>query len=238
MIIWPAIDICGGKCVRLKQGDYNRETVYGDPVEMAFHWISLGADRLHLVDLDGARDGKASNFETIREIIVQTKIPCELGGGIRDEETISRYLEAGVHQLVIGTLALKRPDWFEEMCTKYPQKMVLGIDAKNGMVATDGWLETSETSAIELARKFEKLPLSSIVYTDIATDGMLQGPNVPEMRAMREAVAVPITASGGVTTIKDIVSLREAGLQACIIGRALYEDTINLPDALLAAIDD
>lgn len=232
MIIWPAIDICGGKCVRLKQGDYNRETVYGDPVEMAGHWIGLGAERLHLVDLDGARDGKAKNFDSIRKILEQWNIPCQLGGGIRDESTISRYLEIGVRQLVVGTLALKNPEWFEEMSKKYPQRLVLGIDAKNGMVATDGWLETSRTSGIELARRFEKLPIAAIVYTDIATDGMMQGPNVAEMKAISQAVAVPITASGGVSKIEDIIALSEAGLPGCIIGRALYEGTIDLKEAL------
>lgn len=233
MEIWPAIDIRGGNCVRLQQGDYARETVFGEnPAEMAKYWLSQGAKRLHLVDLDGAKDGKPTNFDYIAELVKAVDIPCELGGGIRDEQTIRQLLDIGLSRLVIGTLALKQPEWFRDMCGKYPGKLVLGIDAKNGFVATDGWLETSSTPAVTLARQFENDPLATIVYTDIATDGMMKGPNLPEMKAMQQQVSVPVVASGGVTTIDDVRNLNEAGLAGCIIGRALYEKTIALPDAM------
>ena len=233
MEIWPAIDIRGGNCVRLQQGDYARETVFGEnPAEMAKYWVSQGAKRLHLVDLDGAKDGKPTNFDCIAELVKAVDIPCELGGGIRDEQTIDRLLNIGLARLVIGTLALKQPEWFRDMCDKYPGKLVLGIDAKNGFVATDGWLETSSTPAVTLAKQFENAPLAALVYTDIATDGMMKGPNLPEMKAMQQQVNVPVVASGGVTTIDDVRNLSDAGLAGCIIGRALYEKTIALPEAM------
>ncbi|MCL2346964.1 MAG: 1-(5-phosphoribosyl)-5-[(5-phosphoribosylamino)methylideneamino]imidazole-4-carboxamide isomerase [Planctomycetaceae bacterium] len=224
--------------MRLRQGDYAQETVFGDdPGEMARHWVSQGAKRLHLVDLDGAKDGKPTNFEPVRKLVASIGIPCEIGGGIRDEQTIQMLFDIGLARLVIGTLALKQPDWFREMCDKYPGKLILGIDAKNGYVATDGWLETSSTPAVTLAQQFETSPLAAIVYTDIATDGMMKGPNLPEMKAMQEQVRVPVVASGGVTTINDVKNLAEAGLAGCIIGRALYEKTILLPEAIAVAGD-
>lgn len=233
MEIWPAIDIRGGQCVRLRQGDYRQETVYGtSPAEMAERWLAAGAKRLHLVDLDGAKSGKSDNFAAVAETVRRVPIPCELGGGIRDEETIRRLLDVGVGRLVVGTLALKRPDWFREMAEKFPNRLVLGIDARSGKVATDGWLETSETPAVELARKFDDLPLAALVYTDIATDGMMKGPNFDEMVTMMNASRIPIVASGGVTKLDDVKRLAELGLPACIIGRALYEGTIELADAL------
>jgi len=236
--IWPAIDIRGGKCVRLRQGDYAQETVFGEnPAEMAKFWVAQGAKRLHLVDLDGAKDGRPTNFDCIAALVRAVDIPCELGGGIRDEQTIRSLLAIGLARLVIGTLALKQPDWFREMCNKYPDKLVLGIDAKNGFVATDGWLETSSTPAVTLAKQFESSPVAAIVYTDIATDGMMQGPNLPEMQAMQQQVAVPVVASGGVTTLDDVKNLAKAGLAGCIIGRALYEKTILLPEAIAVAGD-
>lgn len=234
MQILPAIDLRGGNCVRLRQGDYNQETVFGNnPAEMAKHWESLGGQFLHIVDLDGAKDGTQVNLEAIRAIVQAVQIPCELGGGIRNEETIRLMLDLGLERLVIGTLALRDPDWFRRMCEKFPNRLVLGIDAKNGFVATDGWLEVSQRRAIELAREYEDLPLAAIVYTDIATDGMMKGANVPAMKEMKDAVRVPIVASGGVTTPADVYALRDAGLDACIIGRALYEGTIKLDELVL-----
>ena len=234
MEIWPAIDIRGGQCVRLRQGDYNQETVYGaSPADMADYWIRQGARRFHLVDLDGAKLGQPGNKSAIAAIIDEVgDVPCELGGGIRSEETITEYLELGLSRLIIGTLALKSPDWFRKMVEKYPNRLVLGIDARNGMVATEGWLETSQTSAIDLARQFEGLPIAALIYTDISTDGMMKGPNVDAMKKMQAAVKIPLVASGGVTTLADVKALSESGLPACIIGRALYEETISLQDAL------
>jgi phosphoribosylformimino-5-aminoimidazole carboxamide ribotide isomerase len=236
MQIWPAIDLRGGKCVRLKQGDYQRETTYGDdPAEMARRWIDQGARSLHLVDLDGARDGSLANLQAIESILAAVTVPCELGGGIRDEATIERLLGIGLARLVVGTRALKEPDWFRAMCRKYPGQLALGIDAKGGLVATDGWLQTSSTPAIDLARQFAAEPLAAIIYTDIAKDGMLQGPNLEAMAEMNAAVEIDVIASGGITTAADVRRLADIGLAGCIIGRALYEGNLSLPDALAAA---
>ena len=236
MQIWPAIDLLGGKCVRLQQGDYNRETVYGDdPAEMAKRLVAEGADCLHLVDLDGAKDGSLKNRAAISAIVAAVDIPCEVGGGIRSEETISQLLELGLARLVIGTKALREPEWFAQMCEKFPDKLVLGIDAKEGMVATDGWLEVSSTSAIDLAKTYEHLPIAAIIYTDIATDGMLAGPNVEAMQAMKQAVKLPVVASGGVTSVEDVKNLAVAGLDGAIVGRSLYEGRLTVKDAVEAA---
>ena len=233
MLILPAIDIRNGKCVRLQQGDYNQETVYADsPVEMAKHWEQQGAEFLHIVDLDGAKEGVPSNFSIVRSIAESVKIPMELGGGIRNQETIQRYLDAGVHRLVIGTLALKEADWFREMCRKFPGKLVLGIDGRKGLVAAEGWLETSQTPATDLAKKYADLPLAALVYTDIAKDGMLEGPNIGEMEAMRRAVPIPLVVSGGIASLDDVRRLASRNFHACIIGKALYENKFRLPDAL------
>jgi phosphoribosylformimino-5-aminoimidazole carboxamide ribotide isomerase len=236
MHIWPAIDLRGGNCVRLMQGDYERETVFGeDPAAMAKQWVSQGADRLHLVDLDGARDGKPSNLESIRAILAAVDVPCQLGGGIRDTETIAQLIGMGLSRLVIGTAALKQPDWFRQQARKFPGQLVLGIDARDGFVATDGWLETSTTPAVELAKQFEGEPLAAIVYTDIAKDGMLAGPNAPEMRRMKEEVNLPVVASGGVSKAVDVAVLAAIPMNGCIIGRSLYEGSLTLEAALVAA---
>ena len=236
MEIWPAIDLRGGKCVRLRQGDYSQETVFGDdPASIAKQWANQGGQYLHLVDLDAAKDGSSANLASVRAIVEAVDIPCELGGGVRSRDKIRELLEIGLARLVVGTRALKEPDWFREVCREFPQRLVLGIDARDGMVATDGWLETSETSAIDLARQFEGEPLAAIVYTDIATDGMMAGPNVEAMAEMQRSVNVPVVASGGVTTVDDVQWLSEAGMAGCIIGRALYEGTIDLKRALQVA---
>jgi phosphoribosylformimino-5-aminoimidazole carboxamide ribotide isomerase len=233
MQIWPAIDLLGGQCVRLRQGDYNRVTVFSDnPVEFALKFQQAGARHLHIVDLDGAKDGKPTNRSVIRDIVAAVDMECELGGGVRDQAIIEDLLGLGLHRLVLGTQALKNADWFRAMCESYPEKLVLGIDAKGGYVATDGWLEVSKMQAIELADWFRDVPLAAIVYTDIATDGMMQGANVPEMARMQQHVAVPVVASGGVTTLDDVKQLAEAGMAGAIIGRALYENTIDLAEAI------
>ena len=235
MEIWPAIDLREGRCVRLKQGDYDRETVFGQqPAAMARHWVELGAKQLHLVDLDGAREGRPANLESVRAIIAFGGVPCELGGGIRSEQTIRELLELGLSRLVIGTLAIRESDWFREMCRKFPGKLVLGIDAREGRVATDGWLQTSDVLATDLARQFVDEPIAAIVYTDITTDGMMTGPNVAAMAEMQAAVDLPVVASGGVTTKEDVTRLAAVPMAGCIIGRALYEGTLTLPDALAA----
>jgi phosphoribosylformimino-5-aminoimidazole carboxamide ribotide isomerase len=236
MQIWPAIDLRGGKCVRLKQGDYRRETVYGDdPAEMARRWVAEGAECLHLVDLDGARDGTNANLAAVEAILAAVDVPCQLGGGIRDEAIIRRMLGLGLSRLVVGTKAIKEPDWFRAMCRAFPGQLALGIDARDGHVATDGWLETSSVSAIDLARSFQAEPLAAIVYTDIARDGMLQGPNLPAMAEMQAAVRTRVIASGGVANAADVAALARIGMPGVIIGRALYEGTVTLPAALAAA---
>jgi phosphoribosylformimino-5-aminoimidazole carboxamide ribotide isomerase len=198
---------------------------------MARHWLSHGAERLHLVDLDGARDGQAGNLPSVQAIVAAVGVPCELGGGIRTEESIRQRLDLGLSRLVIGTLAVREPDWFRRMCRLFPGRLVLGIDARDGRVATDGWTETSAQDAIATARQFADEPLAAIVYTDIATDGMMSGPNVAAMAQMQAAIRLPVIASGGVTTAADVARLRQAGLAGCIIGRALYEGTLTLEEA-------
>lgn len=239
MEIWPAIDLRGGKCVRLLQGDYSQETVFdSDPVAVARRFQSQGAKHLHLVDLDGAREGLTVNLPAIQEILLAVGMQVELGGGVRDEQSITELLGFGVGRLVVGTSALKQREWFREVVRRFPNRLVLGIDARDGMVATDGWIETSTTSAVDLALEFNDEPLAAIVYTDIATDGMMSGPNVAAMAEMQRAVRVPVIASGGVTTSEDVRKLSSVGLSGAIIGRALYEGTITIPDALMAAQGD
>jgi phosphoribosylformimino-5-aminoimidazole carboxamide ribotide isomerase len=234
--IWPAIDLRGGKCVRLKQGDYQRETVFSDePATIARHWVGLGADHLHLVDLDGAREGRPCNLASVHAIVQSAGVACELGGGIREETTIRSLLDLGLARLVIGTVAIEQPDWFRSVCRKYPGRLALGIDARDGRVATRGWLETSNVRATDLARQFAGEPIAALIYTDIATDGMLTGPNVAAMAEMQAAVDLPVVASGGVTTRDDVARLAAIPVAGCIIGRALYEGTLTLPDALAAA---
>jgi phosphoribosylformimino-5-aminoimidazole carboxamide ribotide isomerase len=236
MQIWPAIDIRDGRCVRLQQGDYDRETVFDDnPVNVARQWVQQGAECLHLVDLDGARDGQIVNRRVIAEIVSNVDLPCQLGGGIRDEASIKTLLELGVRRLVLGTKAIEDADWFRQMAESYPDQLVLGIDARDGSVATDGWLKTSGTSATELAKAFEPEPIIGIVYTDIQRDGMLKGPNFDAMAEMKSAVGCPVIASGGVATKDDVRRLADVGMDGCIIGRALYEGRVSLKDALEAA---
>jgi phosphoribosylformimino-5-aminoimidazole carboxamide ribotide isomerase len=236
MQIWPAIDLRGGKCVRLRQGDYSHETVYGDdPAQMARRWIGEGGRYLHLVDLDGAKDGASANLEAVRAILLAVEVPCELGGGIRDDAAIDRLLDLGLARLVLGTRALHEPAWFRAACRRHPGKLALGIDAKSGWVATAGWRETSSIRAIDLARQFAGEPLAAIIYTDIARDGMLQGPNFEALAEMKAAVECEVIASGGVTTANDVRQLAALGMHGCIIGKALYEGTLTLSAALAAA---
>lgn len=202
---------------------------------MAQRWVEQGAECLHLVDLDGAKDGQVSNRDAIAAILKAVSIPCELGGGIRDEATIKTLLDLGMARLVIGSKAVREPDWFEEMCLRYPGKLALGIDARDGLAATDGWLETSDLSAITLAQKYEHLPIAAVIYTDIATDGMMAGPNVSAMAEMKASIRFPVVASGGVTTVEDVAQLAAAGLDGAIVGRTLYEGKMTVSAAVEAA---
>ena len=234
--IWPAIDLRGGKCVRLRQGDFQQETVFGDdPAAVAWHWVEQGAERLHLVDLDGARDGRPENLPSVHAILATVDVPCQLGGGIRSEKVVDELLDFGLRRLVIGTQALKEPEWFQRLCRRHPDRLVLGLDARDGFVATEGWQETSETAATELVRRFDSLPLAAIVYTDIARDGMMAGPNFEAIAAMQQATDAPLVASGGITSADDVARLADLELAGAIIGRSLYEGTLTLADALAAA---
>ncbi len=243
MQILPAIDLRGGKCVRLRQGDYANETVFSDnPVEVARRFADEGAEWLHLVDLDGAKAGAPVNAEVVRAITSAVPIKCELGGGIRDEAAICLMLdEVKVERVIIGTQALKRPEWFREMAEKFPHKLVLGIDARNSMVATEGWLDVSQVSAIELARSYLDLKLAALIYTNIANDGMMQGVDDGTIKDMQQLadLGLPVIASGGVTTARDIERLVVASksspnLIGAIVGRALYEGTLTVKSAIAA----
>ena len=240
MQIWPAIDLRGGKCVRLRQGDYQQETVFAeDPAAVARQFADHGAKHLHIVDLEGAREGLPVNLPAVQDILETVDIECELGGGIRDEQSICELLDFGLNRLVIGTSAITDPDWFRSVCRQFPGRLVLGIDARDGFAATDGWLTTSAMSALDVARSFDDEPLAAIIYTDIATDGMLRGPNVEAMAHMQAAVKLPVIASGGIASLDDLRALKASGapFDGAISGRALYEGRIDLGEAvrLLAA---
>jgi phosphoribosylformimino-5-aminoimidazole carboxamide ribotide isomerase len=236
MQIYPAIDLRGGQCVRLRQGDYAQETVFGDdPAAMARRWVEQGATYLHLVDLDGAKEGRPVNGPSVRAIVAAAKVPCQVGGGLRTEADIREVLGWGVSRVIVGTKALTSPTWLDEMTAKFPNRIVLGIDAKNGQVATQGWLDVSTTSALDLAKRFDELPLAGLVYTDIARDGMMQGVNAAAMTEMVQATKLPVIASGGVTTIDDIRILRAIPVAGAIVGRALYEGRLDLREITVAA---
>lgn len=229
MLPIPAIDLRGGKCVRLRQGDYGQETIFGnDPVAVACRWVDEGARALHLVDLDGAKAGRPVNTAVVAQIARAAGVPCQLGGGLRDQAAIEEALALGVERVILGTRAVRDPDWLSEMAGRYPAKVVVGLDAKNGLVATEGWIEVSSLTAIEIARRCALLPLAAIVYTDVAKDGMMAGPNFEATSALAAATRHPVIASGGVTTIEDVLELRRRGIGACILGRTIYEGSMKL----------
>ncbi len=236
MLIIPAIDLKDGQCVRLKQGVMDDSTVYGnDPVEMAARWVEAGCRRLHLVDLNGAFEGEPVNGEAVTAIAkAYPKLPIQIGGGIRSLHTIERYLDAGVSYVIIGTKAVKEPAFVAEACKEFEGHVIVGLDAKDGRVATDGWAEVSEVLATELAKRFEQDGVSSIVYTDIARDGMMQGVNVEQTLTMAQASSIPVIASGGITNMDDIRALKavsEQGVLGAITGRAIYEGTLDVAEA-------
>ena len=236
MIIIPAIDLKDGQCVRLRKGVMEDTTVFSNnPTEMASKWVEEGARRLHLVDLNGAFEGRPINADCINEITKSfPKLPVQIGGGIRDLKIASAYIEAGISYLIIGTMAVKNPDFVEELCLEFPDKVIVGLDANNGFVATDGWAEQTNISVVELAKKYEQYGVSSIVYTDIARDGMMQGVNVDATAALADQTSIPIIASGGITNLDDIAALLKNahhGIIGAITGRAIYEGQLNFRDA-------
>lgn len=229
MILFPAIDIRNGKCVRLIQGDYTKEIVYGDsPTEMALLWEKQGAEFIHIVDLDGAKTGDSANRLAIQEVAKAVSIPIQVGGGIRSMETIDNHIKNGVSRVIIGTAAITNRPFLVEAVAKYGDKIAVSIDARNGLVATDGWTETTDTKAIDLLRDLEEIGVKTIVYTDILKDGMMQGPNFEELKTVDGASKIDVIASGGVSTEKDIEELQAMNLYGAIIGKALYEGTLSL----------
>ena len=239
MLIIPAIDIRGGKCVRLFQGDYGKETVYGDdPVEMAQRWVKQGAKFLHLVDLDGAREGIPVNKATIRAITEGSPVPVEVGGGIRDMDTLDDYLSSGIFRVILGTAAIAHPQFLEQACQKWPGRVAADIAARGGKATISGWVRETEMRAVDLARKCEELGIAAIIFTDVLRDGTQKGVNLEATREVARAVRIPLIASGGVSTIEDIKALlpfEKEGISGVIVGRALYAGTLNLPEAIAVA---
>ena len=233
LYILPAIDLRGGKCVNLVQGIASQETVFSDaPVEMALRWQAEGAEYLHLVDLDGAFQGESANLHIVSEIVSALDIPVQLGGGIRSMERLEAVVALGVDRAILGTAALKQPSLVKQACAKYGERIAVGIDAKDGMVATEGWLEVSQKSAVEFAQ--EMTDVQTFIYTDIKSDGMLKGPNVDATADIIDAVSADVIASGGVTSLADIAALKGIGASGAIIGRALYTGDLSLHDAIAA----
>lgn len=238
MLLIPAIDLKDGHCVRLKQGNLDDETVFSeDPVAVARQWLELGAERLHLVDLNGAVAGKPQNAAVIKAIVdaVGAEVPVQLGGGIRSLDTIERYLDGGIAYVIIGTAAVKSPGFLHDACNAFPGQIIVGLDARDGKVATDGWSKLTRHDVIDLARKFEGYGIEGIIYTDIGRDGMLAGVNIEATVKLAQAVGVPVYASGGVTNLDDIdqlLAVESEGVAGVILGRSLYEGTLDFTAAL------
>jgi phosphoribosylformimino-5-aminoimidazole carboxamide ribotide isomerase len=236
VIILPAIDLKEGRCVRLEQGLMDKDTVYNDdPAAQALIWQEQGGELLHIVDLDGAFAGVPKNKAAIREIIDAINIPSELGGGIRDMQTIEAYLELGIDRVILGTVAKENPALVEEACRKFPGRIVVGIDAMNGLVAVRGWADVTEKRATEMAKEMEGFGVEAIIYTDIARDGMMQGPNIEATRALAEAINIPVIASGGLSSLDDIrrlIAIESSGVTGVITGKAIYSGAINLREAV------
>lgn len=236
MIILPAVDMRGGRCVRLLRGDYDRETIYGEsPVEMARRWVGMGAEFLHLVDLDGARDGAPTQKDLVKEIARAVNIPVEIGGGIRERETIAEYVESGIKRVIVGTRALEDPDWLAAMCAEFPRRIVCGVDARDGKVAVRGWQSESDVEALAFVEeRLNGVGLRAVIFTDIATDGTLAGPNIESTRALCECSDTPVIASGGIGSIEHVAAVAALPVAGVIIGRALYTGDVDLPEAIRA----
>lgn len=235
MLLIPAIDIKEGKCVRLRQGLMEDSTVFSDsPLAMADKWVELGAKRIHLVDLDGAFAGKPANADIINEIAEKyPNVPIQIGGGIRDENTIQAYIDAGVQYVIIGTRAANEPEFIAEIAQEYGKHLIIGLDAKDGVVAVDGWAKLTEHNVVDLAKRFENDGVQAIIYTDIARDGMMQGVNLEATQHLAESVNIPIIASGGVTNMNDLIELQKiesSGISGVITGRAIYEGTLDFAE--------
>lgn len=238
MDVIPAIDLLEGRCVRLYQGDYDRSQVFNDnPTDVAKQWVEQGSSWLHVVDLDGAKAGKVVNLSAIAAIVQAVSVPIQVGGGLRDRTSVSQLLNLGVQRVILGTVAVEQPQLVADLCQEFPGRIVVGIDARNGKVATRGWLETSEVLATELAQQMQKLGAAAIIYTDIHRDGTLCGPNLEALRELASELSIPVIASGGVSSITDLLSLlalEPIGVTGVIVGRALYTGDVSLKQALQA----
>lgn len=238
MDVIPAIDLLDGRCVRLYQGDYDRSQTFGeDPAAMAQRWVDEGATRLHLVDLDGAKAGRPANGAAIAAIASQVSVPVQVGGGLRDRDSVAQVLELGVDLAILGTVAVEQPELVEQLCQEFPGRIAVGIDARDGLVATRGWLETSQVRATELAQRMAQFGVAATIYTDIHRDGTLSGPNREALRELAESISVPVIASGGVSSVTDLLgllSLESLGVTGVIVGRALYTGDVSLTEALRA----
>ena len=235
MEIIPAIDLRGGRCVRLFQGDYDRETVFSDdPVAMAHHWVEQGAQRIHVVDLDGARDGRPANEAAVRSIIEAVDVPVQVAGGIRDLAAIEGWLDAGADRVVLGTAAVRDPEFAAEAARRHGERVLVSIDARDGVVATDGWRQSADVQAEELLRRLAALGVKRFAYTDIGRDGTLGSPNFEAVETMVAATDAPIIAAGGVAEVAHVVRLAELGAEGVIVGMALSDGRLRLPEALAA----
>ena len=238
MDVIPAIDLLEGRCVRLFQGDYDQSQVYNEnPVEVARQWEAEGATRLHLVDLDGAKAGKPENWKAIEAIAQAVDLPIQVGGGLRNADRVSGLFDLGVQYAILGTVAVEKPELVGQLCERFPGQIIVGIDARDGKVATRGWLETSEVMATDLAKRMGEMGAAAIVYTDIKRDGTMKGPNLQALRELAEAIDTPVIASGGVSAISDLLSLLglvPAGVSGVIVGKALYTGDVSLKQAIRA----
>lgn len=236
MIIIPAVDIKSGRCVRLREGRADAETIFSDrPLEMAQKWVDLGAERLHIIDLDGAFEKGPRNSGAIKEIIEAIQIPTQLGGGIRDLKTVEDYLSLGLAQVILGTVALKNPALVQEACRLFPGQIMVSLDARDNRIAVEGWTEISEKDPVDLSQQYEDWGVKAIIFTDISRDGTQQGPSIPSTRRLAQATGLPVIAAGGIATLSDVQSLAalEAdGLVGMITGRAIYSGSLNLPEAI------
>ncbi len=238
MDVIPAIDLLEGRCVRLYQGDYARSQVFNDnPADVARQWVEQGASWLHVVDLDGAKTGKVVNKQAITAIVQAVPVPVQVGGGLRDRTSVAELLDLGVQRVILGTVAVEQPQLVAELCQEFPRQIIVGIDARNGRVATRGWMETSEVLATQLAQQMQELGAAAIIYTDIHRDGTLQGPNLEALRELAAVISIPVIASGGVSSVTDLLSLlalEPLGVTGVIVGRALYTGDIFLKEAVQA----
>ena len=244
MDIFPAIDLLDGKCVRLYQGDYAKSEIFNDnPAAMAKSWLEQGANKLHLVDLDGAKAGHPVNLAAIASIVEMVKktatqpVQIQVGGGLRTEVSVRQLLDLGIDRVILGTVAVEQPQLVQDLCQKYPQQIVVGIDARDGKVATKGWIETSEVLATELANRMAQMGAAAIIYTDIHRDGTMTGPNLDALRELASGISIPVIASGGVSSLRDLLnllSLQTMGVTGAIVGRALYTGEVNLIEAIRA----